>query len=73
MTVVYKFASSTRTGLFAFAGDQVGSKLPERHGPWTLTGNIQPDEQFPHKISRSSVEEAIDDPGFQMWRLKGEG
>jgi hypothetical protein len=32
---IYIFKSETRQELRAFAGDPVGSKLPQQHGPWT--------------------------------------
>ena len=35
--------SETRKGLHAFAGDLMGSKLPQNHGPWTVTGVVGPD------------------------------
>ncbi len=40
--VIYTFASSKTAGLFAFAADQSGGQLPDRHGPWTLTGQVSP-------------------------------
>jgi hypothetical protein len=30
---IYIFKSETRKGLHAFAGDLMGSKLPQNHGP----------------------------------------
>ena len=53
----------------AFAADLMGSKLPERHGPWTVTGAIGPDNAPPHNFSRNAIEEAIGVEGFQLWRL----
>jgi hypothetical protein len=67
---IYMFKSETRTDLRAFAGDLLGSKLPERHGPWTATGAIGPDKAPPHKLSRETIEKAIDGEGFQLWRLR---
>jgi hypothetical protein len=34
---IYICKSETRKGLHAFAGDLMGSKLPQNHGPWTVT------------------------------------
>jgi hypothetical protein len=68
MRVIYKFASTN--GLYAFAGDRAGSRLPKRHGPWKSTGNIQPLEEIPHGFDRGAIEAAIDEHGFQMWRIK---
>ena len=67
---IYIFKSETRGGLRAFAGDLVGSKLPQSHGPWTATGAIGPDNAPPHNVPRRAIEEAIDAEGFQLWRLK---
>ena len=54
----------------AFAGDLMGSRLPERHGPWTATGAIGPDKAPPRNLSRDAIESAIDAEGFQLWRLR---
>ena len=37
---IYIFKSETRKGLHAFAGDLMGSKLPQNHGPWIVTGVV---------------------------------
>ena len=68
---IYMFKSETREELRAFAGDLAGSKLPQRHGPWTVTGVVAPDRAAPHKFSRAAIEKAIDVEGFQLWRLRG--
>jgi hypothetical protein len=70
MRAIYLFASTTRTGLNAFAGDSEGSRLPERHGPWIAAGHVGPGEPLPHRMKRDLVEAAIDGEGFQMWRKK---
>jgi hypothetical protein len=66
---IYIFKSETRKGLHAFAGDPMGTKLPQNHGPWTVTGVVGPDRSPPHNLSRDAIEEAIDAEGFQLWRL----
>jgi hypothetical protein len=66
---IYIFKSETRSNLLAFAGDLMGSKLPESHGPWTATGAIGPEKAPPHNFSRDAIESAIDAEGFQLWRL----
>jgi hypothetical protein len=66
---IYIFKSETRNNLLAFAGDLMGSKLPESHGPWTATGAIGPDKAPPHKFSRDAIERAIGAEGFQLWRI----
>ena len=66
---IYIFKSETRKGLHAFAG-VMGSKLPQNHGPWTVTGVVGPDISPPHNFSRDArSKEAIDIEGFQLWRL----
>jgi hypothetical protein len=66
---IYIFKSETRSDLRAFAGDLMGSKLPENHGPWTATGAIGPDKAPPHNFSRDAIESAIGGAGFQLWRI----
>jgi hypothetical protein len=66
---IYIFKSETRKVLHAFTGDPTGSKLPQNHGPWTVTGVVGPGRSPPHNFSRDAIEEAIDAEGFQLWRL----
>jgi hypothetical protein len=66
---IFIFKSETRKGLHAFAGDPAGSKLPQNHGPWTVTGVVGVDRTPPHNFSRDAIEQAIDGAGFQLWRL----
>ena len=66
---IYMFKSETTKGLRAFAGDLAGSKLPENHRPWSVTGVVTEDKAPPHKLSREAIEQAIADEGFQLWRL----
>jgi len=67
---IYMFKSESRSELHAFAGDVSGDKLPKNHGPWTATGVIGPEKAPPHNLSRDAIEEAIEDSGFQLWRLR---
>jgi len=69
---IFAFASETRPGLHAFAGDKVGSRLPRRAGPWRLLFGSAPGSHLPHGIPRAAMEQAIRTEGFQMWRLKTE-
>jgi hypothetical protein len=66
---IYIFKSEARNELHAFAGDLVGSKLPPQHGPWTATGVVGEKSEPPHKISRETIEAAIETQGFQLWRV----
>ncbi len=70
--VIYSFASSKKPGLFAFAADQSGRRLPDKFGPWKLTQRINPDAALPHDLDRATVEEALAEAGFQMWRRRKE-
>jgi len=68
--IIYRFASNVLPGLFAFAGDKDGKKLPPKYAPWGRTGRIQQHEDLPYKIDRGSIEHAIADQGYQLWRMK---
>ncbi|HEY3640562.1 MAG TPA: hypothetical protein VGL31_05680 [Xanthobacteraceae bacterium] len=67
---IFIFKSEAGGGLQAFAGDPAGSKLPRQHGPWHATGVIRDDKAPPHSFSRAAIEKAIDEAGFQLWRMK---
>jgi hypothetical protein len=54
----------------AFAGDAEGSKLPGQFRPWHAVGVVSAGKALPHKISRATVEDAIEAQGFQLWRIK---
>ena len=69
---IYIFKSETRIGLRAFAGDPMGSKLPQDHGPWTATGVVAVDRAPPHNFPRNAIEQAIDNAGFQLWRFRSD-
>jgi hypothetical protein len=57
-------------GLRAFAGDSGGEKLPSRLGPWHAIGVIRPDKEPPFNLGRDVIEQAINDQGFQLFRIK---
>jgi hypothetical protein len=67
---IYIFKSETNTELQAFAGDEMGSMLPKNHGPWNVTGIVGAASAPPHNISRATIEGAIAQQGFQLWRMK---
>ena len=67
---IYVFKSEAKKHLRAFAGDPDVHKLPRQHGPWTVTGTISPGNDPPHNFSRDAIEKAIDEEGFQLWRLR---
>jgi len=68
--IIYTFKSTQHDGMFAFAGDEDGTRLPERHGPWKAQGNTLPHQALPHRFSRDQIELAIANEGFQLWRMK---
>jgi hypothetical protein len=66
----YIFKSETTKHLRAFAGDAGGTRLPDNHAPWTVTGVVAAEAAPPHNLSREAIEEAIETEGFQLWRVK---
>lgn len=70
MKTIYTFASEAPSQLFAFTGDRGGASLPEQHGPWKAVGDIGPRDAIPHRLDRKQIEQAIDEFGYQMWRMK---
>jgi hypothetical protein len=67
---LYVFRSETVNDLLAFAGDEMGSKLPQNHGPWNAIGIVGAEKAPPYKLSRDTIEQSIEAEGFQLWRLK---
>ena len=70
---IFMFTSSAVADLHAFAGDQAGTKLPQKYGPWGLSGTLTARQVPPHKFSRRVIEQAVDTTGFQLWRMKPKG
>jgi hypothetical protein len=64
------FKSESRSELHAFAGDSAGDQLPAKLGPWQAIGVVRPDKDPPHNIDRGTIEQAINDQGFQLYRFK---
>ena len=67
---IYIFKSEAKPELRAFAADERGSLLPKNHGPWKVTGVVGATSEPPHNISRDTIEGAIGNQGFQLWRMK---
>jgi hypothetical protein len=65
----YIFKSQATKNLRAFADDIVGTKLPENHAPWTITGIVANEAMPPHNLSRETIEAAIEAESYQLWRL----
>ncbi len=66
---IFLFKSEASPDLRVFGGDLVGTQLPERFKPWRLVGTIAPGQDPPYKLSRDVIEAAINDRGFQLFRL----
>lgn len=66
---IYIFKSEAN-GLYAFAGDDEGSKLPVTFAPWRPDGIVETGRPPPHNFSRIKIESAIRLNGFQLWRTK---
>jgi len=67
---IYIFKSEAKNELRAFAGDAGGSRLPPQFRPWHAVGVVGAGKALPHKLSRATVEDAIEAHGFQLWRFK---
>ncbi len=70
---IFIFRSEVSADLRAFAGDMAGSRLPDQFKPWRVTGAVAPDQDPPYQFSRQTIEAAIRDHGFQLWRLSKKG
>jgi hypothetical protein len=66
---LFIFKSEASPDLRAFGGDLAGSQLPTQFRPWRAIGAVAPDRDPPHNLSRNTIETAIKDQGFQLWRL----
>jgi hypothetical protein len=66
---IYIFKSESKKGLRAFAGDIAGGPLPDQFRPWRAVGVIGTDKDPPHNFPRKQIEAAIENRGFQLWRL----
>jgi hypothetical protein len=67
---IFVFRSLSRHSLCAFAGDSVGSRLPEKFGPWRLIATVPRGFALPHSVPRPGIERAIVGEGFQLYRVK---
>jgi hypothetical protein len=56
--------------LCAFSGDADSRVLPSHHGPWHPIGVVRPDADPPYNFTRATIETAIADQGYQLFRLK---
>jgi hypothetical protein len=67
---IFIFKSETSPELRAFGGDLAGTKLPNQFQPWHAVGSVASESEFPYKLSRELIERAINDCGFQLWRMR---
>jgi hypothetical protein len=66
---IFIFKSEVSPELRAFGGDLAGMSLPSQFKPWRAVGAIAPDRDPPHNLSREVIETAINDRGYQLWRV----
>jgi len=66
---IFIFKSGARPDLGAFSGDPACLQLPSQFKPWRVVGAIAPNRNPPYKLSRDVIEAAINDRGFQLFRL----
>jgi hypothetical protein len=67
---LFMFKSQSSEGLHAFTGDRAGEQLPRRFRPWQAQGMIDKNQDPPHALSRSAIEQSIRVSGFQLWRIR---
>jgi hypothetical protein len=67
---IFVFKSEANPDLRAFGGDLAGIKLPGQFKPWRAVGAIAANQDPPYKIARDDIEKAINECGFQLFRLK---
>jgi hypothetical protein len=67
---IFIFKSEANPDLRAFGGDLAGIQLPSQFKPWHAVGAIAPNQDLPYKIARDDIEKAINECGFQLFRLK---
>jgi hypothetical protein len=66
---IFIFKSEVNPDLRAFGGDLDGSKLPSQFEPWSAVAAIAADQAPPYKLPRDVIEKAIENQGFQLFRL----
>jgi hypothetical protein len=67
---LFIFKSEVNPDLRAFGADLAGAGLPSQFRPWHAVGAVAPDQDPPHNLSRPAIEAAINERGFQLWRMK---
>jgi hypothetical protein len=67
MRTYYVFQSKASPDLRGFAESATGEALPVEDGPWVLTQEIGPDDDWNVGISRAVVAAGILENGFYLW------
>jgi hypothetical protein len=67
---IFMFTSRAKPDLRAFAGESTGGKLPEKYAPWDATGVVRPEKAPPHGFARATIEQSINNQGYQLWRMR---
>jgi hypothetical protein len=70
---IFIFKSEVSPELRAFGGDLAGMSLPSQFKPWRAMGSIAPGSNPPHNLSREVIETAINERGYQLWRMSKNG
>ncbi len=66
---IFIYKSEGQKNLRAFADASDGHGLPSQLGPWQAIGVIRPDKDPPFGLSRETIESAITEQGFQLFRV----
>jgi hypothetical protein len=66
---LFIFKSDADPSLGAFCGELAGLQLPSKFAPWRAVGAVAPGGDPPHRLSRDVIETAINERGFQLFRL----
>lgn len=67
MRTYYLFRAVNASDLRGFADEPTGASLPAELGPWTLAGQIRPDEEWTLGVSRAVVAAGLIENGFYLW------
>jgi len=67
MRTYYVFQSKAEPDLRGFTESATGENLPADLGPWALTQQIGPDEEWSLGISRAIVAAGMLENGFYLW------
>jgi hypothetical protein len=66
---IFIYKSEAQKSLRAFTSASDGQQLPAQLGPWQAIGVIRPDKDPPFGLSRETIETAIGEQGFQLFKV----